>query len=114
MLYIKLNFEATEQKTKTNNKNKRKRNLIWYNPPLCSSVKKYRQRINKFSKKYFNKNSPLSKIFNKHNKRISYSCMGNLERLIKSHNQRILNKSNLFKSQCNCASGCKYDFKRAQ
>ena len=43
--------------------------------------------------------------------RISYSCMANLERLIKSHNQRILNKSNLIKNQCNCAGGCKYDLK---
>ena len=35
----KINFEKTEQKTKTNNKNKRKQNIIWYNPPFCSSVK---------------------------------------------------------------------------
>ena len=33
----KLNFEKTEQKTI--NKNKRKRKVIWYNPPFCSSVK---------------------------------------------------------------------------
>ena len=43
--------------------------------------------------------------------RISYSCMANLERLIKSHNQRILNKSNSIKNQCNCAGGCKYNLK---
>ena len=42
---------------------------------------------------------------------ISYSCMANLERLIKSHNQKILNKSNLIQNQCNCAGGRKYDFK---
>ena len=35
----KLNFEKTEQKTETNNKNKRKRNIIWYNPTFCRSVK---------------------------------------------------------------------------
>ena len=35
----KLNFETMEQKNKTNNKNKRKGNIIWYNPLFCSSVK---------------------------------------------------------------------------
>ena len=39
--------------------------------------------------------------------------MASLERLIKSHNQRILNRSNLIKSQCNCAGGCKYNLKGA-
>ena len=108
----KLNFETTEQKNKTTNKSKRKRNIIWYNPPFCTSVKTNigREFIN-LVKKHFNKNNPLSKIFNKHNMRISYSCMANLERLIKSHNQRILNKSNSIKNQCNCAGGCKYNLK---
>ena len=108
----KLNFEKTEQKTKTINKNKRKRKVIWYNPPFCSSVKTNigREFIN-LVKKHFNKNNPLSKIFNKHNMRVSYSCMANLERLIKSHNQKILNKSNSIQDQCNCVGGCKYDLK---
>ena len=34
-----LSFETTEQKTETNNKNKRKRNIMWYNPPFSNSVK---------------------------------------------------------------------------
>ena len=36
---INLILKKTEQRTKKNNKNKRKRNVIWYNPPFCSSVK---------------------------------------------------------------------------
>ena len=36
---IKLTRKKIEQKTKTNNKNKRKLNIIWYNPPSSSSVK---------------------------------------------------------------------------
>ena len=31
-----LNFETTEQKNKTTNKNKRKRNIIWYYPLFCA------------------------------------------------------------------------------
>ena len=58
---------------------------------IYSSVKTNigREFIN-LVKKHFNKNNPLSKIFNKHNMRVSYSCMANLERLIKLHNQKIL------------------------
>ena len=64
----KLNFETTEQKNKTTNKSKRKRNIIWYNPPFCTSVKTNigREFINQV-KKHFNINNPLTKIFNKHN-----------------------------------------------
>ena len=43
--------------------------------------------------------------------RVSYSCMANLDRLIKLHKQKILNKSNLIQNQCNCVGGCKYDLK---
>ena len=44
--------------------------------------------------------------------RISYSWTANLERLIESHNQRILTKSNLIQNQCSCAGDCKYNLKR--
>ena len=89
----------TEQKTKTNNKNKRKRNIIWYNPPFSSLVKTNigREFINRV-KKHFSKNNLLTKILNNHKIRISNSCTANLERLIKSHNQNILNKSNLIQN----------------
>ena len=43
--------------------------------------------------------------------RISYSCTANLERLIKSNNQKMLNKNNLIQNQGNCAGGCNYNFK---
>ena len=35
-----------------------------------------------------------------------------MERLIKLHNQKIFNKSNLIQKQCNCAGGCKYNLRR--
>ena len=34
----KMNFETMEQKTKT--KNKRKRNIVWYNPSFSNLIKK--------------------------------------------------------------------------
>ena len=42
---------------------------------------------------------------------VCFSCMANFERFIKSPNQKILNKSNLIQNQCNCADGCKCNFK---
>ena len=35
----KLKFEKPEQQPKNNQKHKRKRNVIWYNPPFSNSVK---------------------------------------------------------------------------
>ena len=39
----------------------------------------------------------------------SFSCTANLERLIKFHSHKILNKSNLIQIQSNCAGGWKYN-----
>ena len=105
----KLKYEDSVQKPKNNPKHKRKRNIIWYNPPFSNSVKTNigRKFIN-LVKKHFNKQNPLTKIFNRHNMRISYSCTANLERIIKAHNQKVLNKDIKTEGQCSCAGGCKY------
>ena len=90
----KLKYENYMQKPKNNQKKKRKTNIIWYNPPFSNSVKTNigRKFIN-LVKKNFNKHNPLTKIVNRHNMRISYSCTANLERIIKAHNQKVLNKN---------------------
>ena len=41
----RLNYEKTEHKTKTNDENKRKRNVIWNKPRFCSSVKRNIGRV---------------------------------------------------------------------
>ena len=107
----KLKFEKPEQQP-NNQKHKRKRNVIWYNPPFSNSVKTNigRKFIN-LVKKHFNKQNPLTKIFNKHNMQISYSCTANLENIIKAHNQKILNQNSGIQSQCGCAGSCKYNLK---
>ena len=70
---------------------RRRRNVIWFNPPYCRSVrtcigKRFLQLIDK----HFPKNSPLSKIFNRNTVKISFSCMPNVASIIKSHNSRVL------------------------
>ena len=108
----KLHYKNSEQKSQNTSKRKRKRNIIWYNPPFSNSVKTNigRKFIN-LVKKHFNKRNPLSKIFNKHNMRISYSCTASIERIIKAHNQKVLNQKKQNESQCKCAGSCKYPLK---
>ena len=48
---------------------------------------------------------------NRHKMQISYACTANLQRIIKAHNQKMLNKTTKTESQCNCAGSCKYPLK---
>ena len=52
---------------------------------------------------HFPETNPLSKIINRTSVKISYSCNKNLDRIIKNHNQKLLNKENeAEKQKCNC------------
>ena len=84
---------TTDKKPKTK---KRKQYIIWYNLPFSNSVKTNigREPTNLVKKKHFVKNNPLSKMFNKHDMQIGYSCMANFKILYESHNQNVLNKNN--------------------
>ena len=42
--------------------------------------------------KHFPVGNPLRKIFNRNNVKVSYSCMPNMETIIKSHNKQLLKK----------------------
>ena len=92
-------------------KKKRRRNVIWFNPPYNSNVttdvcRRFIALINK----NFPKGPPgsrkaqLRKLFNRNNLKCSYSCMPNMARIIKSHNTRILNPAPSPQSvrSCNC------------
>ena len=46
----------------------------------------------KLVKKHFNKHRYL-KIFNKNNIKVSYSCVDNMEKLVKKHNNNLLRKN---------------------
>ena len=69
------------QQPKENNQNekKRKRNIIWFNPPYSKLVKTNIGRIFiKLISKHFPPNHKLVKIFNKNTIKLSYSCMPNI------------------------------------
>ena len=83
-------------------KNKRKRKVIWYNPPFSQNVKTNIGRtFIKLVSKHFPRGHKLYRIFNKHTIKISYSCTRNVESIISAHNKKILNPEVLGR-ECNC------------
>ena len=76
-----------------NSRKNRQRNIIWFNPPYSMNVQTNigREFLKLFST-HFLKNHRYSKIFNKNNMKISYSCIDNLQTIIRKHNRKILRK----------------------
>ena len=92
--------ECGEKRKKKN----RKRKLIWFNPPFSRNVKTNIGKIFiNLVKKHFETKNPLSKIINKKNMKISYSCMENIKSIIKKHNKKILESNRKEEiPPCNC------------
>ena len=83
---------------------RRKRKIIWFNPPFNQQVK---SNIGKsflnLVKKHFPKKHKFSKIFNTNTIKLSYSCTTNMENTIKQHNTKILNQTaDQIEKLCNC------------
>ena len=71
--------------------NKRKRNIIWFNPPYSKNViTKIGHLFLNLIDLHFPLHHKLHKIFNRNTIKISYSCMPNIRLIINSHNQQIL------------------------
>ena len=76
------------------NKN-RQRKIIWLNSPFYQlsnvDIGKY---FKKSIDKHFEKDNPLSKVFNRSTVKISYSCI-NIFQIIYNHNKKLLDNLNL-------------------
>lgn len=82
--------------------NKRKRKIIWYNPPFSQNVKtNIGKCFIKLIGKHFPRGHKLYRIFNKHTLKISYSCTRNVDAIISAHNKKILNPEVQYRD-CNC------------
>lgn len=87
---------------RTAKKKRRKRKIIWFNPPFSQNVKtKIAAKFLRLVQQHFPAGSKLSKVFNKNTIKVSYSCMPNMATRLKSHNQRLLGPPRLVKP-CNC------------
>ena len=93
----------------TNSKQQRKRNIIWFNPPYSMNVA---TNVGRFFLNLINKHFPLhhkfSKIFNRNNMKISYSCMPNMKSRINMLNKKVTKaKPSAQPRTCNCISKSK-------
>ena len=75
----------------TNTRRSKPRNVIWYNPPFSKNVKtniahKFLQLIDK----HFPPSNKLSKHYNRHNVRVSYSGNENTRSFTLRHNKTVL------------------------
>ena len=96
----KLQFQPNKHHS-TSRRN-RSRNITWFNPPYSINVEtNVARRFLNLVKKHFSKHR-YHKIFNKNNIKVSYSCMDNMEKLVKKHNSNILKKDDTMKRTCNC------------
>ena len=102
----KLEFENSRTPdTNRENKKKRKRKILWYNPPYNINLKTdFGHQFLKLIKKHFPKDNKLHKIINNNTVKLSYSCTKNMKRIIQNHNSKILNKSdtNMTQKSCSC------------
>ena len=102
------------EKPPAEKKRTRNRKSIWFNPPYSSSVK---TNIGKLFlnmiKKHFPPTHRYAKIFNRHTLRLSYSCMPNVDAIIKQHNNFLLKPASVTENNatCNCrvANDCPLD-----
>ena len=104
---FKLNFEEITVPANGENKEakKRKRSIIWFNPPYSRAVKTNVGKLFlQIMDKHFPPGNPLNKIFNRNKVKMSYSCTANLARKISGHNAKILNsnKQQEPSKDCNC------------
>ena len=99
-------LQYNDNNGKVKNRKSRKRNILWYNPPFSQNVKtNVAKTFLALLTKHFEK-SELNNFFNRKTVKVSYSCMANMEAVLKGHNQRILTQLESTKnSNCNCQKG---------
>ena len=84
-IYLKYRKEAKATKTISN---RRRRNIVWFNPPYSENVEtNIDHEFLSLITKHFPKHHRLHKICNKSNIKISYSCMPNMSAVILRHNK---------------------------
>ena len=94
-----MNYTPSKEKKK-----RRKRKVIWFNPPYSSNVKTNIGKVFiELIKQHFPRHHKYSKIFNTSTMKLSYSCMPNIANTIKQHNAKILETQVVGEhSPCNC------------
>ena len=98
---------ATTNTTQTSSptNRKRRRAIIWFNPPFSKSVKmNVGREFLRLIDKHFPTTNPLHKLFNRNTIKVSYSCMPNVKNIISRHNKKVLSQATAIHPpvKCNC------------
>ena len=102
---VNLSYDPTTTDANVRNQQqKRKRNITWFNPPYSSNVKSnIGKRFLTLIDQHFPKHHPLHKICNRNTLKLSYSCMDNMAKITKAHNNKIINNDkSTYQDKCNC------------
>ena len=88
-------------------KRKRRRRIIWFNPTYSKSVStNIGMEFFKLLGLHFPKQHPFHRLFNDNTVKLSYSCMPNMDSIVKAHNTKILKKKDEADAKeekaCNC------------
>ena len=71
-------------------KRKRRRRVIWFNPPFSVEVQtELGRKFLGLVARHFPAGHVYSQIFNKNTIKVSYSCMKSMESRIKAHNKKL-------------------------
>ena len=100
----------TNSTSKPQDNKKKKRNIVWYNPPYNSQVKTNIGRcFLGLLDRHFPEKHTLRKVINRNCIKISYSCTPNVRNIIQTHNNKVLKRhceeiaqTNKSEPTCNC------------
>ena len=102
---MELTYDS-DQKMASRPTRKRRRRVVWYNPPYSKNVAtNIGKEFFKLLQLHFPKQHPLHSIFNRNTVKLSYSCTTNMDNILKAHNAKILLKDikkDEEKKGCNC------------
>lgn len=77
--------------SETKRQRKKKRNIIWFNPPYSANVtSKVGEKFLKLIDKFFPKGSKFYKLFNRNNLKVSYRTCPNMKQSVSGHNTKVI------------------------
>ena len=95
--------ELRYEKSGNQPKRKRRRNILWYNPPFSTNVKTNVGKLFlSLVRTHFHEHHRYRKIFNTNTIKVSYSCVRNVASIIRGHNVSLLRKEKPPTRKCSC------------
>ena len=84
---------------------KKRRQILWFNRPYsCEVITNFGKQFFNLLQKHFPKSHKYHKFINKNSVKMSYSCLRNMEQIIKAHTKKVLqdHRKQEVPKLCNC------------